>query len=76
MGWIGMAKQLEFYLHMVGADKDEDGRYLIAGAAVIFGIGGDECVVSDEVQYFTDGHPKNLASGLNTTSYGVNVKVF
>ncbi len=76
MGWIGMARELSFYLATVGADKDPDGKYLIAGAPVVFGLGGDEVVVPDETCYLVDGQRKALAAGLNTTSYGVNVKVF
>lgn len=75
MGWIGLVDQLMFYLSTVGADKDEDGKYLITGRPVTFGLDGKEIVVPDETCYLVDGKPKALAAGLACTSYGLKVKV-
>jgi hypothetical protein len=75
MGWIGLLDQLNFYLSMVHADKNEKGEYLVAGEPVVVGLGGLEVVVREETVYFVDGKPKALAAGLRSTSYGMGVKV-
>jgi hypothetical protein len=79
-GWIGIARQLTYFLSIVGADKDEDGRYLIGNGSVtsFMGVGGEnaDVVVDGEAVYFVDGRQCNLAAGLRGTSYGMGVKVF
>ena len=59
------------YLSVVGADRGEDGRYIISGEQVVSGMGGDELLVPDCTVYFVDRKPKSLAAGLSTTSQGV-----
>jgi len=77
MGWIGPTKAVHHYLAVVHADTSEDGQYIISGAQVAVGLGGDELVVPDETVYFVHGVPKNLAAGLGATSQGVGgIKVF
>lgn len=79
MGWIGIRRELDYYLSVVGADRDEEGKFLIRGSIVSFmGIEGEnaEIVVSDETEYFVGGRGCNLSSGLGSTSYGMRVKVF
>lgn len=75
MGWIGMIDQVMFYLSTVGADKDIDGKFLITGTPITFGLDGAEVVIPDETNYLVDGKPKALAAGLCSTSYGLKVKV-
>lgn len=78
VGWTGIMSQLLHYLRIVGADTDEEGKFLIRGEVVTFmGMSGDgaETVVGPKAVYFIDGHPYNLAHGLGTTSYGTNVMV-
>ena len=75
-GWIGPADQLLYYLSVVGADKDADGKFLIAGEPLVSFLGmNEEYVVPAGTVYYVDGHPCNLAAGLASTSYGVKVKV-
>lgn len=78
-GWIGRLGQLEFYLSVVGADKDKDGKYLIRGEVSTFlGMDGEnaDAVVRPGAEYFVDGAPKDLVSGLASTSYGTTVAVY
>jgi hypothetical protein len=74
-GWIGGTDEMLHTLGVLGADTDEEGRFLIYGK-VVFGIGGDEAVVTGEAEYRVDGERKNLAAALRDTSYGVGVMVF
>lgn len=73
-GWIGMAGQVEHYLAMVGADRDEQGRFLVGGSVVV-GMGGEEVVLGNDAYYLAGGQKCNLAAGLRSTSYGVAVAV-
>lgn len=80
MGWFGTKGQLLHYLRVVGADQDEDGRFLIRGAGVVSFLGIDlgdqtEIVVDNDAEYFIKGQPCSLTSGLAQTSYGLNVHV-
>jgi hypothetical protein len=76
-GWIGMANQVEHFLAVVGADRDEEGRFLIGGpsAVVSFMGAGEEVVVPADAVYFVGGKPCPLVAGLRTTSYGMGVVV-
>lgn len=72
-GWSGIMSQMLHYLRTVGADHDDDGRFLISGDVVTFlGMGGEnaETVVGPETLYYIAGHAYGLAAGLGTTSYG------
>jgi hypothetical protein len=76
MGWIGRCDQITYTLGIVGADKDEDGRFLLYNAPVTSFLGmGEECVVPDETSYLVGGNKCSLAGLLNSTSYGLNVTV-
>ncbi len=78
-GWIGPYRQLLYYLNVVGADKDPQGRPIVSGGVSLFlGIEDEnsDIAVSGDAQYFVDGKPCNLAAGLRSTSYGLAVKVF
>lgn len=78
-GWIGMADQIEHYLRVVGADRDESGKYKVytnGGRGPVSFLGmGEEIVLDGTEEYSVDGHHNNLAAGLRSTSYGCSVMV-
>lgn len=75
-GWMGDAQHLLHALDVAGADKDEEGNFLIEGRVASFMGAGEELVVPDNARYFVDGKPANLAGLMNSTSYGLrNVTV-
>ena len=56
MGWIGTSKQLEYTLDIMGADRNEDGKFLIYGEEPVSFLGlGEEFVVSDVTMYSVNG---------------------
>lgn len=78
-GWIGTNRQVTYYLGIVGADRDEQGRFIIVRGGV-FSFMGDasenaDAVVDSEACYLIGGKPSGLAAGLSKTSYGMNVVV-
>ncbi len=73
-GWFGLSAQLLHFLRTVGADRAEDGKFLIGGL-VVTGLGGEDVVLDAEAVYFVGGQPHGLASGLAGTSYGMSVMV-
>ena len=75
-GWIGMTSQVLHYLGTVGADRDAEGKFMVAGEepSTLMGL-GEEMVVPGGCCYLKDGHPVNLAAGLRSTSYGTGVVV-
>ena len=76
MGWIGTARQLYYALDIVGADRDEDGKFLIYGEPVVSFLGlGEELVVSDRTNYAIGDRRCNLAGLMRGTSYGMGVQV-
>ena len=75
MGWFGKSSEIMHYLDVVGADRDEEGRFIISGAPVIVGLDPGEVVVPAETVYFKDGKPIPLAASM-PDSRGVKVKVF
>ena len=78
-GWIGQQGQVHYYLSVVGADKDKDGRFIIVngGAYTFLGLVGDreDIVIDGNACYLKDGHKCGLAAGLGSTSYGMRVQV-
>jgi len=79
MGWIGLVEELENVLRCYGAERDEEGRFLIfnGGIATFMGQGGPgaECVVDEESCCRIDGRVVRIAPLLASTSYGVQVHV-
>lgn len=73
-GWFGTPAQLDNFLRVVGADRDEDGKFLIGGTLAV-GLGAQDVVVGSDAVYFVNGEPHNLALGLAGTSYGLSVVV-
>lgn len=75
-GWFGDRRMVLHSLNVVGADKDAEGRFLIAEKPVFRGIDPDEVVVPEETVYFVRGKRLSLAGLMNSTSYGLRgVKV-
>jgi hypothetical protein len=78
-GWIGTNSQVLHYLRVVGADRDEQGRFIITTGGVFAFLGDTseaaDAVVDSEACYLVGGKPVNLAAGLGTTSYGMRVTV-
>jgi len=79
MGWIGTVREVTHYLATVGADKNEQDEYALAGPesrapATFMGLRGPdaEIVIPDEVCYYVDGEKRALAGGLATTSMGLS----
>ena len=76
MGWIGSSKQMLYVMEHFGADKDEDGNFLVYGEEPVSFLGlGEEYVVSDKVEYSVNNKRFSLAAALGQTSYGMKVKV-
>jgi len=75
MGWFGDSNEILHYLRVVGADKDEEGLFLIGGEPVTTGLDPREVVVPDGTVYFVDGTPVPLAANM-PASRGIKVKVF
>lgn len=73
-GWLGNPEHVLFVLRTVGADRDEDGNFLIFGEPVISGLDGDVLVLSG-AEYSVCGKRANLAALLADTSYGTSVTV-
>ena len=62
MGWIGSNDELQKALQAAGADRDEDGRFLIYGEPPVSFLGmGEEFVVPDHAMYSVGGERRNLA---------------
>jgi hypothetical protein len=69
MAWLGMASTVEDFLGAVCADRDEDGRFKVAGdvAPVSFMGAGDELLLDDSLQYFIQGKPHPLVADMTQT---------
>jgi hypothetical protein len=77
-GWTGRMGQVTYYLSIVGADRDPDGKFLIEGGIYSFlGLVGNnvDVVVEANTRYFVNSHPASLVLGLRGTSYGMGVYV-
>ena len=73
-GWLGHPDDIVSVLTLAGADKDEEGRFLIFSSPVVSGLDGDVLVPAD-AEYSIAGKRANLAALLSATSYGVSVGV-
>lgn len=77
MAWIGSQRELTYFLSVIGADKGDDGRFIISGEPPLYGLDPDEVVIPDGTTYFVRGRAAGLAAALGSTSYGVSgIKVF
>jgi len=73
-GWIGSSKDVDRVLFEAGADRDEEGRFLIYVEPVVQGLDGD-LVIPAGTEYSVNGKRANLARLLCGTSCGVPVHV-
>lgn len=73
-GWIGHPEHLLHVLSIVGADKDDEGNFLVYGEPVVTGL-TVEVLVPTGAEYSVQGTRANLASLLTQTSYGSKVTV-
>jgi|GEM_PF-4804648 hypothetical protein len=74
MGWFGRKDHMIHALRTMGADTDEDGRYLVKGH-VVSGLGGEEMVIGNDAQYRMNGQWCGLVGLMNSTSYGIKIHV-
>lgn len=75
LGWIGDPHQVVYVLGVVGADRDDQGNFMIFGEPIVFGIDGD-CVIPEGSEYTVGGKRCKLAALLADTSYGHKVQVY
>jgi len=76
MGWIGSKEELMNVLAVHGADKDDEGNYLVYVDPPVSFLGmGEEWVVSNKTEISYKGKRINLAWLLGQTSYGSKVQV-
>ena len=70
-GWIGINRQLLHFMRVVGADRDEEGKFLVTGSIVTFlGLGGEDAEADyKEIQRIA-GHLGVEAGYLNYARYG------
>ena len=62
-GWIGPTRTVENFLAVVGADRDNDGRFVVVGEAPSSFMGqGDELVIPAGCCYLAQGKPVPLAA--------------
>jgi hypothetical protein len=77
-GWFGRMGQVLHLLRTVGADTDEDGKFLIRGTVSSFmGLGGEnaDVVVGADAKFLRNGLECSLPLALRGTSYGMSVTV-
>jgi len=72
MAWLGDPRDALDTLASVGADRDEDGRFLITGKPVVHGLDGD-LLIPDETNYLLGGNAASFAGLMHSTGRGVNV---
>lgn len=73
-GWFGEERQLLSVLDVHGAEKDDDGKYLIFGKAPAVGFDGG-IVVPNEMKCRINGKEVFVAPLMEATSYGMSVAV-
>lgn len=66
-GWFGSPEQVEQVLTTFGADRDEEGKFLLYGEAPFVGLDGD-LIISNRVEYSVSGKRMNLVAALSQTS--------
>lgn len=77
MPWMGPQDAVLKHLESLGADRGDDGRFIISGADVTVGLGGDELVISDDTVFFIHRQPQSLAMAMNKSGEGFGgFKVF
>lgn len=74
-GWFGSRHELLATLAAAGADRNEEGNFLIFGEPIAAGLDPDEVVVPPRARYRANGQEHSLADLLNSTTYGVAVTI-
>ncbi len=78
-GWLGVKRQLLYYLRVIGARQDEQGNFLIGGAPIVSFLGLDDedsdVLVPPDTYCLIGEHEVPIAPGLNSTSYRLPVMV-
>ena len=69
-GWFGDPELVKTVLAEQGAQKDEDGNFLIYGEAPFVGMDGD-VVISDATECIVSGERRKLATLMRESGYGV-----
>ena len=70
-GWIGPASDVEEYLERVGADRDyQTGAWSTSGGKIVFGLGGDEVVIPEDMLVYVAGRPMNLSDAMQKLGKG------
>lgn len=76
IGWFGLKVELMNYLESEGADKDEDGKFILTGGRISIGFDEEEVLIPADTGYMVKGVARLLASRLRATPHGVSVGVF
>lgn len=73
MAWLGAVREVQYYLAAVGADRGDDGRFVISGAPPVVGSEPDRVIIPDETIYYRHGIPFLLADAMSRSTYGTSV---
>lgn len=73
-GWMGEERELLHTLETFGADKGEDGRFLIYEEPIVKGMDGS-IAVHQNCMCKIGGKPARVAHLMQQTSYGTSVVV-
>ena len=71
--WFGDTDDVLAFLEKQGADKDDQGRFLIYNKETIQGLGSVETIVPEGTTYTVDGNPHDLKEGLEKEKGGVSI---
>jgi len=74
-GWFGLRTAVMEALEEIGADKNDEGHFMIFEKPVIAGLDPEEVVVPAESEYSVDGNRRNLAATLNNRGAGLSIAV-
>ena len=73
-GWFGESSQLLYALETFGADKDENGCFVVFDAPVTAGFDGGVCV-PENAKCLINGKPSSIADLMRQTSYGISATI-
>ncbi len=64
--WFGPVDAVKRALQEIGADKDEQGTYILTGSNLpVRSLGGDEIMLPPDTKCYVDGKPVELLPYLN-----------
>ena len=59
--WFGPTDVVKRALREIGADKDEQGAYILTGTELpVHGLGGEEIMLAPDTKCFVNGKPVDL----------------